>query len=126
MKKVFEVEVAATSASEAFGAQADVLKRFGKRTFSVVSDTFEQVRQQIAGKRRRVVENPGLYADKIAEYGRVLADMERRRKEGMSPARVVAYTMLDHGDSRVDNPGHCCVVKLDVGRWLIFGFDFSK
>lgn len=122
MKTPFLLRVPAGSANAAFDMTRD---QHGKSDFSLVQTTDAEVYEQIEMKLQRVLVNPGLYADKVAEYKAILTSMEVN-SETMTPCEVTARAMLDHGDSRVDNRGRCAVLEDDEsGEWLVFGYRFG-
>lgn len=122
VKTKFKFEVKAANPESAFAAS----KAPGKTKFKFVTDSVTDVQEAIRGKKKRVEMNPNLYADKIAEYDSILKRIEANVTT-LQPAEVVAEAMLDHGDSRLDNPDFCCVIQRgQTSGWIVFGFDFTK
>lgn len=121
MKTPFIIRVRAPDAATAWVRAKGVPPE--KRGYVEIADTADQVVRALAGKMRRARDNPGLYADKIAEYQRIQADYEAQR--GSDPELAVVALLLAHGDIRVDNQQKAAVRALGGGQWAVFGYAFG-
>lgn len=123
-RRQYQVVVRATGVGAAFHLAQRATGMPLRSGFILVEDTAQDVVAAIHRKRVRVLENLGLYGDKLAEYDRVLREFEGIVAGAATLGEAVVSGMFLHGDARLDNPRKACVVVTRPGEFAFFGFDF--
>lgn len=119
MKTAFMEDVRADTPEDALRV---IGAKYGKTGYRIVEDSLPSVLAQVRTKLGRVLMNPTLYADKIAEYKAILAWAEK----ASGTPQDVARAMIEHGDVRVDNPHTICLTAQGGRKWLAFGYHFTR
>jgi hypothetical protein len=108
------------TAGNVVGALRLTEPQHGRSAAFIVNDTLADVLAAVEAKAVRARENPTLYADKIAEYERIVSAARRAVADGDPEALVVVDTMIAHGDSRVNERG-VAIKSVGDGRYIVFG-----
>lgn len=93
----------------------------GCQRVSWVQDTLPEIIKRVEALQVRASENPALYADKLAEYDRLMRQLYELvdDMESSEVDRVVkALSLTDDGRLQL---GHACAIWDSGDRWVVFG-----
>ena len=107
---------------EADSAVAAAELVFPGRVVHLEPCTVESIRRSVQAKLQRAQQNSTLYADQIAAYNETLRALGA--SDGAPEVMKVAQAVLALGDSSIEHPGHCLVLRAQ-DRWVVVGYTFQ-
>lgn len=120
MKVPFVFEVEGATLEKAMEIAGRVERSLVGRSPKVF-DPADDVRARVEGKLVRVRENTRLYADKIAEYEKMLKVWDGSEQT----MKDLAALLVAYGDSKIDNPAYYGVLPQGAtGKYVVFGYRF--